>query len=91
MLLAVLPISALANESGLVIQNGVLTEYQGFGGVITIPDNVVAIGNYAFENFTNMTSVIIPDSVTTIGDCAFKNCHNLIHVRIPSSLTTLGG
>ena len=81
MLLAVLPISALANESGLVIQNG----------VITIPDNVVAIGNYAFENFTNMTSVIIPDSVTTIGDCAFKNCHNLIHVRIPSSLTTLGG
>ena len=57
---------------------------------VTIPDSVTSIGNYAFENCTNLTSVTIPDSVTSIGNYAFENCTNLTSVTIPDSVTSIG-
>lgn len=46
-----------------------------FTGVtkIVIQDNVIAIGDSAFQGCTNVTSLSFPDSLTTIGEGAFVN------------------
>ena len=59
-----------------------ITGYAGPGGVVAIPGTtngyaVTGIGDYAFEDDTNLASVIIPNSVTNIGESAFAFCTNL--------------
>lgn len=39
-----------------------------------IPNNVTAIGDYAFEGRYGLTSIIIPSSVITIGSSALSGC-----------------
>ena len=62
-------------------------------GAITIPvtitdgENtytVTSIGNSAFSECYNLTSVDIPDSVTSIGIGAFLMCRSLTSVDIPA-------
>ena len=62
---------------------------------IVIPDiyeglPVTSIGDRAFRECTNLTSVTIPDSVTSIGDRAFSYCTSLTSVTIPDSVTSIG-
>ena len=52
--------------------------------------NVTSIGEYAFSEDNDLTSVTIPNSVTSIGSYAFKNCSSLTTATIPNSVTTLG-
>ena len=79
-----------------VIENGVVIEYVGAGGVVVIPDTdedgnaVTAIGEMAFKDNADITSVTIPESVTTIGRNAFRQCRNLARVSIPGSISTFG-
>ena len=59
-----------------------------FAGVQVIPDKiaektVTAIGSYAFENCTELTSVTVPDSVTSIGNGAFKGCNKIEEMTLP--------
>ena len=63
---------------------------EGKRGAYTIPNGVTEIGDMAFYNNTNLTSVTIPDGVTHIVDEAFVGCTNLISVKIPSSVTSIG-
>lgn len=55
-----------------------------------IPDTVVEIEEYTFENCTNITSVIIPSSVTDIGMGAFTNCTKLSSVYFMGDYPYLG-
>lgn len=57
---------------------------------ITIPNNVIRIGNSAFYSCDNLTSVTIGNSVTTIGDYAFRYCNSLTSITIPDSVTNIG-
>lgn len=59
-------------------------------GTVEIPDGVTAIGWYAFENCTEITSVEIPASVTSIENGAFSGCFSLTGVSIPSSIMSIG-
>ena len=59
--------------------------------VITFDRNVTTIGNEAFYDCRNLTSVTIPDSVTTIGYVAFSCCTSLTSITIPDSVTTIEG
>ena len=59
-------------------------------GNIIIPYGVTKIGDEAFKECANLTSVEIPDSVTVIGDEAFSCCTGLTSVKIPSSVVLIG-
>ena len=58
---------------------------------VTMPNSLITIGAYAFDECTSLTSVAIPNSVTTIGYQSFKSCISLTSVTIPNSVTTIGG
>lgn len=77
--------TGLADQDGFVIVNGILFDYCGHGGEITIPSIVTKIVGYAFDNKESLRSIIIPNSVRVIGDHAFKDCGHL-EVVLPESL-----
>ena len=49
-------------------------------GLITIPESVTSIGDYAFRDCTGLTSVTIPNGVKSIGGSAFNGCDGLTSV-----------
>ena len=50
---------------------------------------LTSIGEDAFYNCRNLTSVVIPDSVISIGEGAFGGCSSLSSVVIPDSVTSI--
>lgn len=58
--------------------------------IFMIPNGVKEIGNEAFINCSNLTSIIIPNSVTKIGTRAFVNCKKLNSIFVPSSVSAIG-
>lgn len=70
-----------------------------YTGSITIPKTVTyngvtytvtEIGNYAFNNCTDLISVTLPNSVVQIGYAAFESCTALTSISIPNSVTSIG-
>ena len=64
-------------------------------GKLVIPSNVggypvVAIGDWAFENCTAITSITIPNGVNFICRYAFSFCISLESITIPDSVTLIG-
>lgn len=50
---------------------------------ITLPENLVAIGDFAFIN-SGLSSVTIPKTVAELGKGAFASCHSLENIFIES-------
>jgi hypothetical protein len=72
-----------------------ITGYSGPGGSVNIPSSinglpVVAIGDAAFQDRTNLVTVTIPNSVTNLGSRAFSGCSWLIGVNMPTKLPSIG-
>ena len=81
-------------------------EGKTYSGDITIPGSVAnngvtysvtAIGDDAFQDCTELTSVVMPNSVTSIGEYAFDYCRKLksvvtalTSVSLPENLTSIG-
>lgn len=70
-----------------------------YSGDVTIPstvDNggttytVTAIGKYACQNSTGLTSITIPNSVTSIGVFVFSGCSGMTTMTIGSGLASIG-
>lgn len=57
---------------------------------LVIPQDITAIGNYAFLCCEGLTSVTIPSSVTSIGRWAFRFCTGIKSVNIPGSVQSIG-
>ena len=64
--------------------------YDHYFEKIIIPDSVTSIGDYAFYNCSELTSVTISNSVTSIGYEAFCDCSGLKSVTIPDGVTSIG-
>ena len=57
---------------------------------VVIEYGVTNIGNYAFQECTNLISVTIGNSITSIGDSAFSGCTSLTSITIPNRVTSIG-
>ena len=57
---------------------------------LVIPETVTSIGNHAFRDCAQLTSVTIPEGVTVIGTYAFARCQALEDVDLPSELLSIG-
>ena len=56
---------------------------------LVIPDGIITIGNYAFENCTSLASIEISNGVTSIGRSAFQGCTGLTSIDISKSVTSI--
>ena len=77
------------NNCNAIIETATNTLVVGCGTTV-IPQDVTAIGDYAFYGCTGITEVVIPSSVTRIGDYAFYGCDELRSIEIPASVTSIG-
>lgn len=84
------------NERYCVIDNCLIdkttkTLLKGYkNSTIPTDGSVTIIGEGAFQDCINLTSVVIPNGVTSIGDYAFFWCVSLASVTIPNSVTNIG-
>lgn len=73
----------------MIIRDNVLVSVRNddvVDGTVVIPEGVISIRGYAFDECYNLKSIVIPDSVTFIGYAAFHHCHNLTSITIPDSV-----
>ena len=55
-----------------------------------IVTNTERIGDYAFNGFSELKSIIAPESITSIGDYAFYGCSGLSSILIPNGVINIG-
>lgn len=89
------PPATVPPEDDYVVSGGVLTEYKGSGGSVTVPSkigssSVTSIGSGAFSGNTSLRSVSLPVGVKKIGQEAFADCTALTCVSLPSTLESVG-
>lgn len=89
------PPATVPPEDDYVVSGGVLTEYKGSGGSVTVPSkigssSVTSIGSGAFSSNTSLISVSLPVGVKKIGQEAFADCTALTSVLLPSTLESVG-
>ena len=73
-----------------VINDGVLTGYNGKRSVLDIPEGVTKIADNCFKNRTSITSINMPKSLISIGQSAFEGCSNLRSVNFNDALESIG-
>lgn len=57
---------------------------------IMLPDNILEIGESAFETLLSLRNFTIPANVTKLGVKAFNTCQNLEAITIPESVKEIG-
>jgi hypothetical protein len=70
-------------------EDGTLTKYEGPGGALTIPAQVISIQDQLLRNNATITSVNFesPSLLKTVGVRAFQNCSNLASVDFTNANT----
>lgn len=56
---------------------------------MSIPSSVTKIGDYAFYNCTNLSSLTLPSGVKEIGFSAFQGCKSLTSLTLPSGVKNI--
>ena len=53
-------------------------------------DNILNIGEYAFNGCTALTTVVLGKNITNISSHVFENCNNLDNIKILGDINTIG-
>ena len=56
---------------------------------VVVENGVTSIGDYAFWECDNMTSITLPEHMTRIGECAFSGCTALESIVLPEGITDI--
>ena len=80
---AILRYSSSSDNRNYVYQNSVQK--------IEIGNNIISIGEYAFNSCYSLASITIPGSVRIIEDFAFNNCYSLASITISGSVINIAG
>lgn len=56
---------------------------------VTLPEGLLTLGDYAFQQCENLDTVTLPETLQTIGGFVFTCCYELSQIRIPSAVTML--
>lgn len=75
-------------DKTMFIEGGTLFYYTGDDEVLTIPDNVKNIGDFALEN-AEFKRINLPEELLDIGQGAFNGCENLEYIVIPDNVRTI--
>ena len=70
--------------------SGALLRYNGPGGHVVIPGDVVSVWATAFKNNETITGVTLPENLTRLTDDVFAGCVNLKSIKIPGKVTSIG-
>ena len=58
---------------------------------VLMPGTIETIGNYAYNDCTNLSDIVIRNGVKTIESYAFNNCSRLKNIIIPNSVIRIEG
>jgi len=56
---------------------------------VVIKEGITNIGDGAFANYWNLTSVFVPPNINHIGEYAFMSCNRLTSIFIPRGITKI--
>lgn len=67
---------------GFIVEKGVLVGHDGVSGDIILPRSVKSVGDWAFMDCLDITSIEFNGKITRIGEGAFAECINLQSVKL---------
>lgn len=82
-----------SQPDGLVIVGSTLYTYKGTmpeDTQITISNDILGIGSYAFSDRTTLTSIQLSDRLVNIDSNAFYSCSGITEINLPTTLLTIG-
>lgn len=82
----------MSEDGEFVVENGVLTAYNGTNPEVIIPDDlgITELAKGLFDGNTWVTKIVVPEGVEIIGGNCFRRCAALTEISLPSTLKDIG-
>ena len=77
------------NSNDFEIVAGTLKKYRGNSRRVIIPEGVVEIADYVFQNMSYLESIQLPTTLLSIGENAFSECKSLKEIVIPKNVNSI--
>ena len=68
-----------------LIENGVLKEYRGDGGVVNVPEGVKTVAEGAFRD-CGIEELYLPEGLTELEPDSFIDCSGTLDISVPSTI-----
>jgi len=86
----VLTISGTGSVSNMEEGKAPWSKYAYLISKIVVSEGITGIGDYAFSQMSNITSVSLPNTLHSMGQYAFGRCISLEEVTLPANVKELG-
>ena len=77
----------------MTIENNILADVEDSdieNGTFIVPDNIIRIENFAFNDCSSLKTIKIPENVIKIGNYAFRKCNHLKTIKISENIMEIG-